>query len=644
MNKDQLTRTIIIQAALNMLPSSISSELSDDQEFKEKYGLASDSVVSFGDTNISFSGSKFYKAALKAFSGTENVELTQKGGSIWNLNLIRSNGELPQLELIQGDKKFILKDFTALSPDCLIRLQHLDNIQTDVNLPTEEYTHWHDILSNRIPNYEELEAFIQDYHETPVEISKSIRDIIKSDHITVSSLVPESRRYYDRLIGAFNGSKSIEDYAKSNGRLLFENLSKWNSYEGFLSSLLLSSHSFLIKEIPIDRMNRHECIRAFNFIDSDGDIISRLGAIEIGLNVTSLIPEIEPVIMRLINWFTENENNVLKNSCELISALYMLVDAEFSRKRLFAKEPPFYRRLAALAHASLIYRQINNSRIDIPAFCEWAISSSGMQFYIQTYTDMRIEPRWSPELAMASQLSAEFIGRISFVALSNEQNIKTRDLHDLLFNSETGGIVSFCSFPYSYFPGPLEGTEQTAKILPSYISKMIEEQLGEANITAKSYVALVNSALIYPVDQSHAVLAATALKLSRYHISKLEDQSQLRAILNGLATVAAVTRSCELADELLILIRKYTQDSQYALSINDVFSICLIAASSRKELNDWCNFVGKWFVELAFGDLKDEESEVFHSLLRCLNHIEPALWVTCGRADAVLAAYSERNI
>jgi len=62
MNKDQLTRTIIIQAALNMLPSSISSELSDDQDFKEKYGLASDSVVSFGDTNISFSGSKFYKA------------------------------------------------------------------------------------------------------------------------------------------------------------------------------------------------------------------------------------------------------------------------------------------------------------------------------------------------------------------------------------------------------------------------------------------------------------------------------------------------------------------------------------------------------------------------------------------------------
>ncbi len=643
MSKEKLTRAIIIQSALNMLPSSISSELGDDLEFKEKYGLASDSIVSFGDSKFSFSGLKFYKAALKAFSGTENVELTEKGGSIWNLNLISSNGELPQLELIKGDKKFILKDFTVLSPDCLMRLQHLDNIQTNVNLPIKEYTFWRDILSNRLLNYEELEAFIQDYHDTPVEVSKSIRFVIESACITVSSLVPESRRYYDRLIGAFNGSQSIEDYAKSNGQLLFEDLFKWNSYEGLLSSLLLSSHSCFPKEIPIDKMNRNECIRAFEFIDSNGDIISRLGAIEVGLNIISSVPAIEPIIIHLVNWFIENKNNVFKNSCELISALFMLVDAEFSRTRLFAKEPPFYRRLAALTHASLIHRQLYNSGVDIRSFCEWAISSSKMQFFVQTHADMRVEPRWSPELAMASQLRAEFIGRISFGALNNEKNIKTGDLYDLLFNSKTGGIVSKCSFPYSYFPGPLEGAEQPAKIVPSNISEMIEEQLSETNITAKSYVALVNSALLYPVDQRHAALAATALKLSRYHLNKLEDQSQLRAILNGLATVAAVTRSCELADELNILIRKYIQDSQYMLSINDIFSICLIAASSREKLDTWCEFVGKWLVELAFGNLKDEESEVFHSLLRCLSHIEPALWVTCGRADAALTAYNERN-
>lgn len=83
----------------------------------------------------------------------------------------------------------MLKDFTLLSPDTLIRLQYLDNIKTDVNLPAEEYIFWHNILSNRILYYEELEAFIKDYHDTPVEVSKLIQDIIRSGQITVSLLI-----------------------------------------------------------------------------------------------------------------------------------------------------------------------------------------------------------------------------------------------------------------------------------------------------------------------------------------------------------------------------------------------------------------------------------------------------------------------
>lgn len=642
MNNEQLTKTYMIQTAINMLPPSIIRDLSNDFEFIEKYGLIADFAVFFGEPKISFSGSRFYDAVLKAFSDTEYVELIDKEGSVWNLCLINSNGELPKLKLIKGDMQVILNDFAMLSPNSAIRLKHLENIQKIVNLPMEKYTYWHGIFSNRTLNYEEVETFIKDYHNTPVEVSKSIRDVLKSGHFTISSLVPDSRRYYERLIGEFNGSQSIEHYAKSNGRLLFENLSNWNSYDGFLFSIMLSSHSFLTKEIPIDKMDKEECIKAFNFIYLNGDVISRLGAIEIGLRIISSIPDIEPIIISMVNWFIENRDGALNNSCELISALFMLVDAEFSRMRFFVKEPPYYRRLAALTHASLLYRQIDNSGIDIRSFCEWAISSSQVQFHLQTYSDMRIEPRWSPELATASQLKEEFIGRIAFAALNNKKNIKTGNLHDFLFNLENG-IVSLCSFPYSYFPGPLEGTEQLSKTLPPYISEMIEKQLSGDNITAKSYITLVNSALIYPVDQRHVELAATALKLSRYHLNELEDKSQLRSILNGLATVASITRSYELADELRILIRKYMRDSQYTLSIKDVFSICLIVASSRKELDAWCDFVGKWLAELAFDDIKDDESEVFHSLLRCLNHIVPALWSTCGRADTALAAFNERN-
>ena len=39
-----------------------------------------------------------------------------------------------------------------------------------------------------------------------------------------------------------------------------------------------------------------------------------------------------------------------------------------------------------------------------------------------------------------------------------------------------------------------------------------------------------------------------------------------------------------------------------------------------------------------FCSLDTNESETFHSHLNCLMHAVPALWITCGRAEAALSA------
>ena len=177
-------------------------------------------------------------------------------------------------------------------------------------------------------------------------------------------------------------------------------------------------------------------------------------------------------------------------------------------------------------------------------------------------------------------------------------------------------------------------------ILPAEISEAIETQLGAEEVGPSSFIALVNSALIFRVGADQAELAAKALKLGNYRLANVEDRSQLLAILNGLATVAAVARSRALADELRILVRRYRRDAQYALSIEEAMRICLVAAASRADLNDWREFAGDWLTELAFGDLEGDDGEVLHSHLQCLCHAVPELWVSCGRADAALMAYN----
>lgn len=640
-NKPYVTAEIV-QIALRLLPPMIGETLVGDDSFREEYGLVCDAVISFNDAGVSFKRSELYNAVRKCISDVLKVELYDKHGQKWELKNIGKKGELSSFELSCDKQRFILPNLAVLSPDRTIRLRFLNEVVSEVNLPSSVQEEWRNILSERSLKDDELDLFYREYYDTPVKQAESIRRVIMEGNIAISSLVPNSRKYFERLIGAFDGSTSIAEYANGRGRSFFEQLSNWKSYDGFLFSLLLSSHSAMTAEINVHQLSSENLIRAFNFLAKYGDRISQLGAIEVGFRVLPSRPEIEPILISLIKQIRDDDVEGSDSGFKLISALFVLVDGELSRTRLFTSEPPFYRRLAALSQAALIYRQLIYSGININSFCEWALSNRGEQYYLQTLADMRIEPCWNPDLAVASKIKADFLGRIVIAAKNYEQNIKTGELADLILGTCSGSLHSLCEFPYSFYPGPLEGIEDTPRILPAEISEVIEKQLREEEVTAKSFNALVNSAMIFRIGVDQAELAAKALKLCSYRLANIENKDQLIAILNGLATVAAITRSHSLANELRILVRVYRRDPQYKLSIEEVIRICLVAASSRKYIKEWRDFAGEWLTELAFSELEGNEGEVLYSCLQYLCHVVPELWVTCGRANAALIAYNER--
>ena len=397
----------------------------------------------------------------------------------------------------------------------------------------------------------------------------------------------------------------------------------------------------LTEEINVDQLDSEDLVRAFDFLDKHGDRISQLGAIEVGLRVLPSRPEIEQALIRLIEQIRDDDVDGQASGFKLLSALFHLIDGELSRIRLFSAEPPFYRRLAALSQAALIHREFVNSSVDIDRFSEWAFSKCG-GFYLQSLVDMRSEPRWDPDFAIASQMKADFFGRILNAARKYKQNIMGSQIYDLVFGNEAGSLQPFSDFLETWFPGPLEGIEDTQSVLPPKFAEAIETQLGAEEVGPSSFPALVNFALVYRIDADQAELAVTALKRADHRIPNIENRQQLVAMLDGLAKVAAVSRSLTLADELQILVHRYRHDAEYALSLQEVIRICLVVAASRSELSEWTEFVGDWLTELAFSDLNDDEAQGFHSCLNYLCHAVPELWVPCGRADAALLAFKDK--
>ena len=631
-------RYALAQKALELVPPLIRKTLLEDPDFREEYGLVMDGTITFPDFGIEVHTSTLFGAARKVLSGVSEKTVIDKKDQKWKLKDIHKKGELPNLFLSHDEKSFPLPDFlTVLSPNKNIRLRFLD--EAAFNLPDSASDSWRRILTERALKDDEMGPFYREFLDTPIEKARSIRDEMVNGHINTSSLVPPSRRYFERLVGVYSESTSIRDYAPKSGKKLFEQLSTWCPYEGFLFSLFLSSHAALTDEINVDQLNNEDLVRAFDFLDNHGDRISQLGAIEVGLRVLPSRSDIEQILIRLIEQIRDDDVDGQASGFKFLSALFYLVDGELSSTRLLSAEPPFYRRLAALSQAALIQRQLVNVDIDIDQFSEDMSRDRRGQHYPQSLVDMRLEPRWAPELATASQMKADFFRRIQIVAKKYEQNITGSPIHDLVFGDAARSLESLSNPLALWLPSPLEGTEDTHRTLPIQIAEAIETQLNAKEVDPSSFSALVNFVLFYRIGTDQAELAAKMLRHTNHRIPNIENKPQFVGLLSGLATVAAVARSPMLADELCILVRKYRRDAEYALSIQEAISICLVAAASHSELSKWTEFVGKWLTDFAFDDdLEVDDAQVFHAWLTYLCHIVPELWVSCGRADAALLA------
>ena len=640
MTNSPLAKATLAKAALEYVPPLIRRTLLNDRTFNEELGFKTEAIIVLGESDFTVQRTMLFKSVRSILAGADHAEIVDESGRVCLLANEAEEGERPSIILRSGESGMILPDFDVIASDVALRIDSLERSSADVNLPEDAKERWREILKQRPLEDDEVDIFHCDIRNTPVYLERIIRSEVDAGESDISSLVPNSIDYYRRLVGAYDGSVSIQAYAAGAGRKFLTYLSEWRPYEGFLYSLLLSSHSTLTDEITLNNLDSDEITNAFEFIDSHGDMISRLGAFEVGLRTLPMRPEIEPILLRLVNRIRDDNLDGDKSDFKLFSSLFVLVDGELSRTRLMSEYPPFYRRLASLAQAGLIHRILVESDIDYKRIYEWAFASRFEHYYTQSLSDMRTEPRWNPDLVEASQIKEEFFGRLMIAGNKFSENIVEGELRDTIFGEGKDSLVKSSSFLRPYYPGPLEGSEESPNALPEDFVRIIDEDLNREDVDASSFITLVNSAMIFKVRSDHAELTAKALRLGNYTLSNIENKSQLVGILNGLAMVAAVSRSPELADEVRILVRRYLHDPQYKFSVEEAMRVCLVSSAARRDLSEWRKSAGQWLTELAFGDLGDSDAKALHTYLSALLNAVPELWANCAKADAALEALS----
>ena len=629
-----------IATVLRQFPLSVSGSIISDPIFCNRYEISTDAKLTLGISGVTFQRSILYNG-IRTILADKGKRQTLKdiADEDWCIELNGNDSER-RFTLYQGNRRFILPELSALSSNKQERLNGFDQEADRVDLPEHIRIKWRNALSHSILSDDEFDALNREIENTPVKIATTIISEIYKGTSTLTSLVPCSEQYFERLVGRCQ-SISISEYVLTGATDHIHQLMSWRSYDGFLLSLLLSSHSSISYSVCVDLIKEEELVQSYKWLQERGDRISQIGAVEIGISVLDRMPGIEPYIYNIIQQIRDDNPDDDNSRFKLLSSLIVLVDGELSRTKVLRNWPPFLRRLASIAQASLIERGFIESQVDISEFAKWAMHEKGQPFYLQTMTDLRREPRWYPDFISPQQLKAEFIGRIFSALEKNVSKITTSVLHEFILEEGLNSLRPIIEFPFPYLPGPLEGGLESPNELPKEIMEKIQEQLKTDVLELNSFLGLVNSTLIFNLDSRFPQLAAKAIQIAKYQISHIDSNEILFSILRGLSTVAAVTRNKELSKELMILTRRYRNEPSHNLSAEEAMFIGLIAAAAHSELIEWCEFFGEWVTDIAFQSLQQDEIERLHSHLEILCHIEHGLWRTCGRARAALNALLE---
>ena len=632
-------RSAVTHFVLGATPPMVRDALLNDPSFLSEHRVRADPTLHIGD-GLVVQRSVLYGAIRSVLSTAQPAWFLDSEQRRCRAEPLEGGRAVGGVVLHSGSSRVELLDHGVLSENGDTRLRCFEALSKVV--PIDTASSWRTVVASRPLRDDEVCSLILDFADTPLRRMQAIRAASRREgEVEVATLVPRSLRYIERLVGKFDGSTNILDYARGPGRCHFRELLGWDQERGLLDSLLCSAHRSLVSEIDVDQFRPDELMRLLSRVDADGDPVSRIGAIEIGFGLLRKIPEMETVLASLIGRVREDDGRSPESPMRFMWSLFVLVDGELSRAKICSGRPAYYRRLAAMAHAALLYRVFGNTAAEIEKFGDWLVQKGWRRFMVQTLVDTRAEPRWGFDLASPERLRAEALTRIAAVAQPVIQDINNQELRQMVDLSDPGSICRELNWWELCLPGPLDGADGPNQKPPDDFVEEIDEGLAENPTNPAVCVALGHLSRIADC-RSQLDRLKNRLEDDDFRFSEIQESKAVLLALFGLAAFSAATRRAPIGDRIEMLVGRYRRDPKYGLSAGETVGIVLAAAASRGDLAEWIEFVGRALTGLAFGDLTDEEGREMGRWLTEICDVVPELWSTCARADAALAAFNER--
>lgn len=619
----------------SLFPKFVQLGLVEDEAFREQLDVRVEGVITLGQDRTAFSREGYF-AAIRALHATGAEQtLIDETGVAWTLRR-EPERDRNLLSLTHDGGRHYVADPVGLKATPAEREADLDAALDEAGLARTALAPWRARLTEGPLEDRLVSELAADLANTPTAFAARLDAVTGS--LAVEALVPTDRVYYERL-GGPGVALDLDQLADGISDAHVAQLLSRDPLEGAKLALLLGTHNTILKGPLVDLPG--ETLQALVvWALAEGDLLSRLSMLEIGLASRSRVPGLDGALLALAQDLITLDPADRDGPLQLLSAMFALVEGQLSVRRTLVDLPPFQRRHLALAQAALITRTLGRGEAT-GSLVDWALSGRGMEFYLQTLIDMREEPRWQPEFAAARQLKNELLGRLLNAVGTMAEPPTEGPLFDLLLGPDPEALRQTLEFPAAFLAGPLEGRPSTlARPIPDALLDILETALEGERLQVKAIVAMINLNGMFHIAPEKIERAVQLIRDGGHRLPADADQAQVGGLLSGLADVAAMGRNRALAEELRIMARRRRLESpDLTKALRAEFEIALTAAAAHSDLAGWCAFVSDWLREIAFATRDKAHAAELAQRLELLCLKAPVLRPTLGSSISALRSF-----
>jgi hypothetical protein len=620
---------------LNVFPSAIGNAVISNGALADRLGVPTTVSSSFANGGPTFDRGQMVDCIRRVLTGEVEVTLRDINEAYWQVSADPEDEF--SVVFSRRQEVFRYSGNWMFSPDESLRVLNFKAECSRLGIRGEELEGLSAKLRERTWTAEEANVFLTIGKDTAIGQRERVEALFASQRFNAVDLVPQRYDYYTNLVGVRGDASSLLDYAIGPGADQLDKLMNSGAQDGLEQLFLIAGHPGLIVDHQLKAVTNDDFAKALARAVRSGDMYTKLGALAVALQTYGQWSDIDDPIQQLTTAILDADvTDASGSGFSSTSAFFVLVYGELARTKVLANHPPFWRRLAAMTHASLLARAFAGSSLNKASVLDWVLHQRPSEFLVQSYCDLREEPRWLPDYIVAQQLKDDFIGRIAGLVNLHSESFAGTKLQEVFFTDDSA-LKKSIRFPQAFYPSVVEGgTEPLSKIPDEYLARLRSElaDLGE-QATASDFAGLVNGAHVFEVGAEHAQLAAALLRKARQRIASNCSSHDFEQLLLGLAAVAATTRSIELAGELQILSRIARQGSNKPEPLTE-FSAAFIASAAMEDIDAWAAFIGSWVVEIAYSIEKPEEASALGRLLAVAGWLENRLVSTFSRAGAAI--------